>query len=131
MRDHQLRHTPRQARRPLPARARRKMSGDRLGAPYGNRTRVSALRGPRPRPLDEGGGGAVEGRGAGGGAGRGFFPPPGGGGGGGGGHVRGRMRKRLPPPGLPRIRLRPSGYGGTSAGEGRTRRAMRTTAKAE
>ena len=24
------------------------------GAPYGNRTRVSALRGPRPRPLDEG-----------------------------------------------------------------------------
>lgn len=25
-----------------------------LGAPYGNRTRVSALRGPRPRPLDEG-----------------------------------------------------------------------------
>jgi hypothetical protein len=26
----------------------------RNGAPYGNRTRVSALRGPRPRPLDEG-----------------------------------------------------------------------------
>ena len=26
------------------------------GAPYGNRTRVSALRGPRPRPLDEGSG---------------------------------------------------------------------------
>src|SRR6516225_8853426 len=25
-----------------------------IGAPYGNRTRVSALRGPRPRPLDEG-----------------------------------------------------------------------------
>ena len=25
-----------------------------VGAPYGNRTRVSALRGPRPRPLDEG-----------------------------------------------------------------------------
>ncbi len=27
---------------------------DLIGAPYGIRTRVSALRGPRPRPLDEG-----------------------------------------------------------------------------
>ena len=29
-------------------------AGKFFGAPYGNRTRVSALRGPRPRPLDEG-----------------------------------------------------------------------------
>ena len=27
---------------------------DFIGAPNGNRTRVSALRGPRPRPLDDG-----------------------------------------------------------------------------
>jgi hypothetical protein len=27
---------------------------DRIGAPYGNRTRVSAVKGRRPGPLDEG-----------------------------------------------------------------------------
>ena len=36
---------------------------DADGAPYGNRTRVLALRGPRPGPLDEGSAGAAPGRG--------------------------------------------------------------------
>ena len=41
--------------RPAPTRRRgsRRCAGS-VGDPYGNRTRVSAVKGPRPRPLDEG-----------------------------------------------------------------------------
>ena len=36
-----------------PSPVQQSHSGGNSHAPYGTRTRVSALRGPRPRPLDE------------------------------------------------------------------------------
>src|SRR5262249_51167577 len=52
------------ARHPCACSARRAERGsvkEKTGAPYGNRTRVSAVKGRRPRPLDEGRGVAMPG----------------------------------------------------------------------